>query len=143
MVKAKFSEASFNMKIQFSGKLCIPLAAVLVLVSTFAWAGVDASSIAVRPSPDWLCDGAMLTTTNKVMIDSTPVSDMERTCKKIRSEFPKGALHMQISGVQDSDDGSVPMFHLNGFEWRIHHRSATLLQSVARLSTGRKLESQK
>ena len=29
-----------------------------------------------------------------------------------------------ISSVQSSDSGPLPAFHLNGFEWRIYHRSA-------------------
>jgi cyclomaltodextrinase len=30
---------------------------------------------------------------------------------------------VKISGVPDAHDSSLPLFHLNGFEWRIYHRS--------------------
>jgi cyclomaltodextrinase / maltogenic alpha-amylase / neopullulanase len=30
---------------------------------------------------------------------------------------------MKISGLPDAHDSSLPLFHLNGFEWRIYHRA--------------------
>ncbi len=30
---------------------------------------------------------------------------------------------VKISGLPDAHDSSLPLFHLNGFEWRIYHRS--------------------
>ena len=33
-----------------------------------------------------------------------------------------GFVPVEISGVQSSNGGPLPMFHLNGFEWRIYHR---------------------
>jgi cyclomaltodextrinase len=30
---------------------------------------------------------------------------------------------VKISGVPDAHDSSLPLFHLNGFEWRIYHRT--------------------
>ena len=35
-----------------------------------------------------------------------------------------GFVPVEISGVQSSNGGPLPMFHLNGFEWRIYHRAA-------------------
>ena len=29
---------------------------------------------------------------------------------------------VKISGLPDAHDSSLPLFHLNGFEWRIYHR---------------------
>jgi len=46
----------------------------------------------------------------------------------------KGFEPVQVSGVKDTDDSPLPVFHLNGFEWRIYHRSTTLLHPVAGLS---------
>jgi cyclomaltodextrinase len=30
---------------------------------------------------------------------------------------------VKISGIPDAHDSSLPLFHLNGFEWRIYHRT--------------------
>jgi hypothetical protein len=30
---------------------------------------------------------------------------------------------VKINGLEDSGGGPLPTFHLNGFEWRIYHRS--------------------
>ena len=35
-----------------------------------------------------------------------------------------GFVPVEISGVQSSNGGPLPMFHLDGFEWRIYHRAA-------------------
>ena len=32
---------------------------------------------------------------------------------------------VKISGAENSGGGPLPVFHLNGFEWRIYHRAAT------------------
>ena len=32
---------------------------------------------------------------------------------------------VKISGAENSGGGPLPVFHLNGFEWRIYHRTAT------------------
>ena len=34
-----------------------------------------------------------------------------------------GFVPVEISGVQSSNGGPLPMFHLDGFEWRIYHRT--------------------
>jgi glycosidase len=38
---------------------------------------------------------------------------------------PAGFLPVKISGLKNSDSGSLPALHLNGFEWRIYHRAAS------------------
>jgi glycosidase len=37
----------------------------------------------------------------------------------------EGFVPVAISGVKSSDDGPLPMSHLNGYEWRIYHRAST------------------
>jgi glycosidase len=34
---------------------------------------------------------------------------------------------VKISGLQNSDNDSLPAIHLNGFEWRIYHRAASVM----------------
>jgi len=34
-----------------------------------------------------------------------------------------GFVPVEISGVQSSEGGPLPMSHLNGYEWRIYHRA--------------------
>jgi len=41
-----------------------------------------------------------------------------------------GFVPVKISGTQSSDDSPLPMFHLNGFEWRIYRRAPVSLHSV-------------
>jgi len=36
-----------------------------------------------------------------------------------------GFSMVKISGMESSNVGPLPAFTLNGFEWRIYHRSAT------------------
>ena len=45
-----------------------------------------------------------------------------------------GFVPVNISGVQSSDAGPVPIFHLNGFEWRIYHRASNSSHPVAGLA---------
>jgi hypothetical protein len=45
-----------------------------------------------------------------------------------------GFVPVKISGVQSSDAGPAPIFHLNGFEWRIYHRASNSLHSVPGLA---------
>ena len=56
---------------------------------------------------------------------------------KVDLQDVNGFAPVQISGAQDSDESPLPAFHLNGFEWRIYHRPATLSHPVARLSAGK------
>jgi hypothetical protein len=55
----------------------------------------------------------LLATLNKVMIDGAPASDIKRTCDQNCSEFPKGALHLQISDDHD-EARAVARYSLNG-----------------------------
>ncbi len=55
----------------------------------------------------------------------------------------EGFVSVRIPGIKDSDHSPLPAFHLNGFEWRIYHRPATLRHPVASLTSGEKQESQK
>jgi cyclomaltodextrinase len=41
-----------------------------------------------------------------------------------------GYVPVKISGVRSSDGAPLPIFHLNGFEWRIYHRAPVSLHSV-------------
>jgi glycosidase len=43
---------------------------------------------------------------------------------KVDLKNPVGFSTVKISGTESSDGGPLPAFHLNGFEWRIYHRSA-------------------
>ncbi|MGA2684766.1 MAG: alpha-amylase family glycosyl hydrolase [Verrucomicrobiota bacterium] len=58
-------------------------------------------------------DWPLLTTMNQIMMDSAPASDIEHTWEKSRSQFPKGALHMQISDDHD-EARAVARYGLNG-----------------------------
>ena len=53
---------------------------------------------------------------------------------KLDMENINGFAPVKISGVYYSDERPLPAFRLNGFEWRIYHRPATLSNSVTRLS---------
>jgi cyclomaltodextrinase / maltogenic alpha-amylase / neopullulanase len=53
---------------------------------------------------------------------------------KVDLKDVRGFVPVRISGVLDSDSGPLPTLHLNSFEWRIYHRSSTLLPPVARLA---------
>jgi len=55
----------------------------------------------------------LLATMNKVIIDSAPASDIKRTCEENCSEFPKGALHLQISDDHD-EARAIARYGLNG-----------------------------
>jgi len=48
-----------------------------------------------------------------------------------------GFKPVEIAGLQSSDSGPLPKLHLNGFEWRIYHRSPMLIHPVADLATGK------
>jgi len=53
---------------------------------------------------------------------------------KVDLKNADGFVPVEISGVQGSDGGPLPMSHLNGYEWRIYHRASTPLhpaQAVA------------
>ena len=52
---------------------------------------------------------------------------------KVYLKDTNGFEQVQIPGVKDSNDNPLPAFRLNGFEWRIYHRRATVLQPVAHL----------
>ena len=41
---------------------------------------------------------------------------------KVDLKNPAGFSAVKISGAEDSGGGPLPVFHLNGFEWRIYHR---------------------
>lgn len=41
---------------------------------------------------------------------------------KVDLENVAGFAPVEISGLQSSNGGPLPVFHLNGFEWRIYHR---------------------
>jgi glycosidase len=56
---------------------------------------------------------------------------------KLNLESVDGFVPVKISGVQYSNGSSLPVFHLNGFEWQIFHRPAILANHVARVATGK------
>jgi len=43
---------------------------------------------------------------------------------KVDLKNTQGFSTVKISGLNDSDGKPLPSFHLNGFEWRIYHRTA-------------------
>jgi glycosidase len=45
---------------------------------------------------------------------------------KVDLEKSDGFAPVKISGIMNSDASTAVDLHLNGFEWRIYHRSATL-----------------
>ena len=45
---------------------------------------------------------------------------------KVDLEHTEGFEPVKIAGIQDSDNSPISDLHLNGFEWRIYHRAATL-----------------
>jgi glycosidase len=45
-----------------------------------------------------------------------------------------GFKPVEIAGLQSSDSGPLPKIHLNGFEWRIYHRSSILIRRMACLA---------
>jgi glycosidase len=56
---------------------------------------------------------------------------------KVDLENVDGFVPVKISGLQSSDDGPVPVFHLKGFEWRIYHRASTSLHHVPGLAANK------
>jgi len=51
-----------------------------------------------------------------------------------------GFVPVKLSGVQNSDGGPLPKVHLNGFEWRIYHRSAIVSRPGPRLAAEKAAE---
>jgi glycosidase len=45
---------------------------------------------------------------------------------KVELKNADGFSAVKISGVQSSESGALPDFHLNGFEWRIYHRAVSV-----------------
>lgn len=58
-------------------------------------------------------DWPLMASLNDVLTDSAPASDLEATWEKMRREFPRGALHMQISDDHD-EARAVARYGLNG-----------------------------
>ncbi len=58
-------------------------------------------------------DWPLMASLNKVIMDSAPASDLERTWVESRQEFPKGTLHMRVSDDHD-ESRAVARFGING-----------------------------
>jgi len=58
-------------------------------------------------------DWPLMASLNKVIMDSAPASDLERTWEQSRQEFPKGTLHMRVSDDHD-ESRAVARFGING-----------------------------
>jgi cyclomaltodextrinase / maltogenic alpha-amylase / neopullulanase len=56
-----------------------------------------------------------------------------RVTGKIDLKNLDGFTPVKISGMPSSDDSPLPTFRLNGFEWRIFHRSTVTARSLAHL----------
>jgi glycosidase len=56
---------------------------------------------------------------------------------KIDVRNPEGFMPVKISGMQNSDDSPLPVFHLNGYEWRIFHRATGPAGALAHLEDNR------
>ncbi|HEV2435436.1 MAG TPA: alpha-amylase family glycosyl hydrolase [Verrucomicrobiae bacterium] len=58
-------------------------------------------------------DWPLMASLNKVIMDSAPASDLERTWVESRQQFPKGTLHMRVSDDHD-ESRAVARFGING-----------------------------
>jgi len=58
-------------------------------------------------------DWPLMASLNKVIMDSAPASDLERTWVESRQEFPKDTLHMRVSDDHD-ESRAVARFGING-----------------------------
>ncbi|HMD55334.1 MAG TPA: alpha-amylase family glycosyl hydrolase, partial [Phycisphaerae bacterium] len=56
---------------------------------------------------------------------------------KVDLENGDGFVPVKISGVQYSDNDLGPMFHLQGFEWRIYHRASISLHHAPGLAANK------
>jgi cyclomaltodextrinase / maltogenic alpha-amylase / neopullulanase len=102
---------------------------VASMVPTSFWLEAKAAIAKIKPDFMWLAEASepgllvkafdidydwpLMHTLNNVLIDSAPASDLEATWEKMRQEFPKGALHMQISDDHD-EPRAVARFGING-----------------------------
>jgi cyclomaltodextrinase / maltogenic alpha-amylase / neopullulanase len=99
------------------------------LVPTSFWLQARAAIEKIKPGFLWLAEASqpsllvkafdidydwpLMHSLNNVLINSAPASDLEATWEKMRREFPKGALHMQVSDDHD-EPRAVARFGING-----------------------------
>jgi len=90
---------------------------VASMVPTDFWLEAEAAVEKIKPDFMWLAEASdpgllvkafdidydwpLMASLNNVLIDSAPASDLAATWKKMRGEFPRGALHMQVSDDHD------------------------------------------
>jgi len=102
---------------------------VASMVPTDFWLEARAAIAKIKPNFMWLAEASepgllvkafdidydwpLMAGLNKVLMDSAPASDLEATWEKMRREFPKGALHMQVSDDHD-ESRAVARFGING-----------------------------
>jgi len=58
-------------------------------------------------------DWPLMASLNKIIMDSAPASDLERTWLQSRQEFPRDTLHMRVSDDHD-ESRAVARFGING-----------------------------
>jgi cyclomaltodextrinase / maltogenic alpha-amylase / neopullulanase len=102
---------------------------VASMVPTSFWSEARAAIAKIKPDFMWLAEASqpdllvkafdidydwpLMHSLNNVLTDSAPASDLEATWKKMREEFPTGALHMQVSDDHD-EPRAVARFGING-----------------------------
>ena len=103
------------MKFQSLRNISVVFAAALVLLSPRVWADADVSG-----------GGALF---EKMPIYWSP-KDRPLT-GRLDLKSVDGFKLVEISGMQNPDSSPLPKIHLNGFEWRIYHRSSILIHPMA------------
>jgi cyclomaltodextrinase / maltogenic alpha-amylase / neopullulanase len=101
-------------------------AAIAKIEPNFLWLAEASEPRLLVKAFDIDYDWPLMASLNNVIMNSAPASDLEATWQKMRREFPKGALHMQISddhdepravarfGIYGALAASAMMFTLNG-----------------------------
>ena len=56
---------------------------------------------------------------------------------KVELKNADGFVPLKFPDARDSHSGPLPMFQLNGYEWRIYHRPSQLLNPMASLAPGK------
>ncbi len=88
-------------------------AAIAKIKPDFMWLAEASEPGLLAKAFDIDYDWPLMASLNNVLIDSAPASDLEATWENMRREFPKGALHMQVSDDHD-EARAVARFGING-----------------------------
>jgi len=88
-------------------------AAVRKLKPEFMWLAEASKPELMTQAFDIDYDWPLMASLNKVIMDSAPASELERTWRESRQAFPKGTLHMRVSDDHD-ESRAVARFGING-----------------------------